>query len=125
MVASSGKLWSLRIILFARPSRKRSTSEGQQGGPPPVDKKAEKADANEALGQDMRQEPSQEFVNSESHLPLLVPVGIVFPAERDLAVLEGDQATVRDGDAMDVTGQVVEERIREIKSVRPFKWVRA
>jgi hypothetical protein len=57
----------------------------------------------------MQQEPSQEFVNSESHLPLLVPMGIVFPAERDLAVLEGDQAMVRDGDAMGVTGQVVED----------------
>jgi hypothetical protein len=84
------------------------TAEGQQGGPPPVGKKAEKADANEALGQDMQQEPSQELVNRESHLPLLVPVGIVFPAERDLAVLEGDQAMVRDGDAMGVTGQVVQ-----------------
>ena len=57
----------------------------------------------------MRQEPSQEFVNSESHLPLLVPVGIVFPAECDLAVLKGEQAMVGDSDAMGVTGQVVED----------------
>src|SRR5215470_10246004 len=56
----------------------------------------------------MQQEPSQEFVSRESHLPLLVAMGIVFPAERDLAVLEGDQAMIGDGDTMGVTGQVVE-----------------
>jgi hypothetical protein len=55
----------------------------------------------------MQQEPSQEFVSRESHLPLLVAMGIVFPTECDLAVLEGDQAMVGDGDAVGVTGQVV------------------
>ena len=36
-------------------------------------------------------------------------MGIVFPAERDLAVLEGDQAMIGDGNAMGVTGQVVQD----------------
>jgi hypothetical protein len=39
----------------------------------------------------------------------LGPMGIVFPAERDLAVLEGEQARVGDGDAMGVAGQVMED----------------
>ena len=66
------------------------TAKGQQRGAPPVGEKTEKADANEALGQDVQQEPPQEFVSREGHLPLLVPMSVVFPAERDLAVLEGD-----------------------------------
>ena len=85
------------------------TANGQQRGPPPIRQEAEKANANEALGQDVQEESPQEFVGGEGHLLLLVPMGIVFPAERDLAVLEGEQAMVGDGDAMGVTGQVVED----------------
>jgi hypothetical protein len=56
----------------------------------------------------VQQESPQEFVGSEGHLPLLVPVSVVFPTERHLAILEGNQAMVGDGDAMGVTGQVVQ-----------------
>jgi hypothetical protein len=35
-------------------------------------------------------------------------VGIIFPAESDLVVLEGDEAMVGDGHAMGVAGQIAE-----------------
>jgi len=35
-------------------------------------------------------------------------MSVVFPAERDLTVLEGEQAMVGDGDAMGVAGQVMQ-----------------
>jgi hypothetical protein len=88
------------------------TAKGQQRGPPPISQEAKKANANEALGQDVPQEPPQEFVSRESHLPLAVPMGIVFPAEGDLTVLEGEQAMVGDGNTMGVTRQVVKDVFR-------------
>jgi hypothetical protein len=36
-------------------------------------------------------------------------VGIVFPAEGDLVVLEGDEAMVGDGDAMGVAAEIAED----------------
>ena len=57
----------------------------------------------------MEQEPPQKFLGGHSHQPFLVLVGIVFPAESDLAVGKVHDPVVGDGDAMRVAGQVMQD----------------
>ena len=59
----------------------------------------------------MEQEPPQEFLGGHRHQALLALVGIVFPAESDLAVGKVHDPVIRDGDAVRVTGQVVEDMV--------------
>jgi len=66
------------------------------------------ADANQAARQDVQQEAAQELMGGNSHDLLLAAVSIVSPAEGDAAVFKGHEPMVGDGDAMGVTGQVVE-----------------
>jgi len=66
------------------------------------------ADANQAAGQDVKQEAAQELMSGNGHDLLLAAVGIISPAERDAIVLKGHEAMVGDGDAMGVAGQIVE-----------------
>jgi len=65
------------------------------------------ADFVEAFGEHMLEESAHELVSSEgAGGPLLVLA--VFVPERDGAVVHGEDAPVGDGDAVDVTGEVVE-----------------
>ena len=66
------------------------------------------ADANQAAGQDVKQEAAQELMSGNGHDLLLAAVGIVSPAEGDAIVFEGHEPMVGNGDAMGVAGQVVE-----------------
>ncbi len=50
----------------------------------------------------MQKKTSQELFCGERHLPLLVTVRIIPPAERNLVTLEGHKTVVGDGDAMGV-----------------------
>ena len=90
-------------------------ANGQEGGASAVGEEAEETDANEALGQHVEEEAPEEFVGAEGHDPLLAAMGVVLPPETDLAVLEGDQPMVGNGDAMGVTGQVVQNIVRTAK----------
>ena len=65
------------------------------------------ADANQAAGQDVKQEAAQELMSGNGHDLLLAAVSIVSPAECDATVLKGHETMVGDGDAMGVAGQVV------------------
>jgi hypothetical protein len=71
--------------------------------------------AGEAPGQDVLQEAAQELLRGESHGALLAAVGIVLPAEGDLIICNREQSMVRDGDAMSVTGQIVQHMFRSAK----------
>ena len=57
----------------------------------------------------MEQEPSQKLLGGHGHQPLLAFVGIVFPAESDLAIGKVHDPVVGNGDAMRVAGQIVED----------------
>ena len=76
--------------------------------PPAVGEESEVADANQAAGQDVKQEAAQELISGNGHDLLLAAVGIISPAEGDAIVLEGHEAMVGNGDAMSVASQVVE-----------------
>ena len=78
----------------------------QASGPPPVGQKTEMANAYEAVRKQVQQEATEEFIECERHLPLLVLVGGVPPAKGDFLVGEGEQAVVGDGYTMSVAAQI-------------------
>ena len=47
-------------------------------------------------------------MRTDRHDSFLISVGIIFPAESNLIMLEGHEAVVGDGDAMGVTGEIAE-----------------
>ena len=65
-----------------------------------VGEEADMADAMETVRYGMKQETPDEFVGSKRHHLGLAVVAIVFPGEVDLAVGEGDETSVGDGDAV-------------------------
>ena len=65
------------------------------------------ADADEAPGQHVQQEASQELICGEGHDLLLAAVSVVLPAEGDVIPVEADEAMVGDGDAMGIAGEIV------------------
>jgi len=70
------------------------------------------ADALEASRQHMEQEAADEFLGREGHCSPGSAVAIVLPAEANLAIVDGEQAVVGNGDAMRVASQVVEDLLR-------------
>ena len=75
----------------------------------------EMADADESRRQHVQQESAQKFVDSERHQTLLILVSGIVPAESDAAVGEGDQAVVRDRDAMGVLAEITKCMLRAAK----------
>ncbi len=68
----------------------------------------------EALGRNVEQEAADELVGAERHGSLAVGAvaPIILVAEGDAALVELDQPTVRDGDAMSIARQIGEHRFR-------------
>src|SRR6516225_1775690 len=68
------------------------------------------ADAVEALGQHVHQEAPDKLVRVKAHrLPAARAVdAIVLPTERDAGVVGCNEAAVRDGDTMRVTGEIAQ-----------------
>ena len=60
----------------------------------------------------MEQEAAQKLVDRQSQQPLLVGVGGVSPAEGDVALFEGDQSAVGDGDAVSVAAEIAQRVFR-------------
>ena len=67
-----------------------------------------KADTDESARQDMQHEAAQELCSGHGHLAVFATVGIVLVQERDLAVSNGHEPMIGDGDAVRVAGQVME-----------------
>jgi hypothetical protein len=74
----------------------------------PVGEQPEMPDADESSRKNVEQEATQELVRRYSHDLLLAAVGVVSPAEGDTAVVKGDEAMVRDGNAVGVSSQIAE-----------------
>src|SRR4051794_11636451 len=73
-----------------------------------VAEEAEVPDAVESIRQHMDQEAADEFIGRERHRLLTVGISIVFPVKADLAVVDGHQAVVGDGDAMGIAADIIE-----------------
>ena len=56
----------------------------------------------------MQHESTQKLFGGDDHLALLAAVSVVLPPEGDLAVGNGDETVIGDGDTMGIAGQVVE-----------------
>ena len=75
----------------------------------PVGQEAEVAQPMEAVRRDMQHQPPQEFYGLEREGTQAVATRVVLVAEGHLAVLQGDEPVVRDGDTMRIAGQVGED----------------
>ena len=72
-------------------------------------------DANEAVGKDVQQESSQEFVSGKGHLALLVAMRVILPAEGNVAIGKGKQSMIGNRDAVRVASQIVQDMLRPSK----------
>jgi hypothetical protein len=57
----------------------------------------------------MEQEPSQKFLGSYGHQPLLTFMGVIFPSKGNLAIGNVDDSVIGNRDAMRIAGQIVED----------------
>jgi len=76
-----------------------------------VGQEAKGTDADIACRQDMKKEPSDKLVGLEGHGFLTVMVGIIWPEEGNLAVLEGEDAVISDGDPVDISAEVLKDSL--------------
>jgi hypothetical protein len=87
-------------------------AERQEGSAAPVGEKTEVADAHEAAREQVEEEAAQELIDGQSHEPLLVGVSGISPAEGDVAVGEGNESVVGDGDAVGVGTEIAQRMFR-------------
>jgi len=80
----------------------------QQGGAPSIGEEAEVTDADEALGEQMKQEATQKLIARDGHHFLPIVFGRVAPAKGDLIVGQRDEAMVRDGHTMSVATEILQ-----------------
>lgn len=64
------------------------------------------ADFAESAGQDVHKETADEFHGVQGHDFLLIPMGVIPSEEGDLAIFQGENAVVGDGDAVGITTQI-------------------
>src|SRR4029434_774582 len=74
-----------------------------------VRKESVVADADKSTGKDVSEETTKELDSAQGHDALLAPLGIVLPEEGHLAVLQCDEAGVRDRDAMGVPREIPQD----------------
>ena len=96
--ASSMAGWPRRA---PAPSQRRSTRA--------IGEQTEVANAHEAARHHVQKKASQEFVALKRQDLHAVVVGVVFPAESDVAVTVLDEPIIRQGDTMRVATQIAED----------------
>lgn len=67
------------------------------------------------FGQNVKQEPSDKFICFERHGLLAVSVCIVPPEEGNIAVLDGEDAVIADGDPVGISAEVLKNAFGTIK----------
>jgi hypothetical protein len=83
-------------------------AEGEVRRPATIGEPAEVADADEAVGDDVEEEPPEKLVDIEVHDLHAVAVGVVAPAEADPAVSQREEPVVGERDAVGVATEVGE-----------------
>ena len=112
-----GALRAPRLNAWCRLLRGRRRAEEEAAtqerrGSFAVGEETEVADADQASGQNVNQEASQELICRNRHDLLLASARVILPAEGDAVLLECHQAMVGDGDAVSVASQIVENVLR-------------
>ena len=72
-------------------------------------------DADIARGQYMKKEPADKFIGLQGHGLLTVPVGIISPEERNMAVPVGEDTVIADGDSMGIPAEVLKDPLGAIE----------
>ena len=72
---------------------------------------AKVANAHETAWKHMQQETPDELIGTESHLPFLVSMRVILPAEGDFAIDETDEAMIGNRHPMGVTRQVMQDML--------------
>ena len=80
------------------------------------------ADAHETARHDMEQEAAEKLGNGQAQFFVGAPRGVVFVAQADVIVLDGDDALVREGDAVGVAGEIVQDLPRAGRQRVPSGW---
>ena len=63
----------------------------------------------------MKKEPSDKLVGLERHGLLTVIVGIISPEEGNIAVLDGEDAVIADGDPVSISAEVLKDPLGAIE----------
>jgi len=95
-------------FVFRRSGVESGEAPWQQGGAPSVGEEAEVADADEALGEQVKKEATEKLIARDSHHFLLIVVGRVPPTKGDVAFVERNQSMIGDGDAMGVAAEILQ-----------------
>jgi hypothetical protein len=77
---------------------------------------AEVANADEALREHVYKESTDKLISRDCHQTLLVPASVIPPTEGDGVAIEGDQAVIRDGDAVCVASQIAKNLLGTTES---------
>ena len=77
--------------------------------------KAEEANPDEAFRQHMQRKSTEKLERADGHGPLLTAARVVLPSKRDVVVSHLDDPMIRDGDAVRVAREVVEDVGRAAK----------
>ena len=80
-----------------------------------VGQEAKVTDPDIARGQYMKKEPADKFISLQRHGFLTVPVGIISPEKRNLAVPVGEEAVIADGDSMGIPAEVLKDPLGAIE----------
>jgi len=67
------------------------------------------------MGQYMKEEPSYELIGLESHDLFFIPIGIVPPAEGDIAVLDFEDTIVADSDPVGISAQILKDTLSAVE----------
>jgi hypothetical protein len=73
------------------------------------------ANTHQAFRQHMQQEAPNELLGRQRHFTFLTVVSVIFPAEGDLTILQGDEPVIGDGHAMGVTRQIMQHMLGAAK----------
>ena len=91
---------------------KQSTAAYEHTATPAVGEKSEVADADQPFRENVDQESSQKLICGNRHDLLLTAPCVIFPAKRNSIILESHQSMVGDGDAVRITGEIVQNMFR-------------
>jgi hypothetical protein len=67
------------------------------------------------MGQYMKKEPSYELISLESHGLLFITIGIVPPAEGDIAVLDFEDTIIADSDPVGISAQILKDTLSAVE----------
>ena len=63
----------------------------------------------------MKKEPPDKFIGLQRHGLLTVPVGIISPEKRNMAVLDSEDTVIADGDSMGIPAEVLKDPLGAIE----------